>query len=76
MIVRGRWMIRGSPVPATPTMAAATMPTMSWPSAPMLKSPALYAMASESPVKMSGVTYTLVSDRSAQDPKQPRINAA
>ena len=45
----------GDPESAEPATAMAKAPAITWPSAPMLNSPARSPRATESPVKMSGV---------------------
>ena len=59
------------------TAAAAAAPASSWPSPPMLNTPARNAIATESPVRMTGVARTRVPDVMAYpEPIDPRTSAA
>ena len=54
--ISGRWIAVGA-CTVKATAVAASEPTMSWPSAPMLKSPVLAAKAKASPVRMMGMDW-------------------
>ena len=56
----GRWT-------ANPIQPAIIAPPMNWPVAPMLNRPARKARATASPVRMSGVALTTVSDSGIED---------
>lgn len=56
----GKWMILGKSKD-TPTQTAASQPTISCPSTPMLNKPVRKANATAKPVKMYGVVWRIVS---------------
>ena len=54
----GMW-IYGGACTNTPTSMATALPMTYWPSAPMLNMPVLNENATESPVKINGVAYSM-----------------
>ncbi len=69
-----RW---GHAAAAPAQIVAAVAPARNWPSAPMLSTPARKAIATASPVRMSGVARTRVAETMAySEPSDPCQNAA
>jgi len=58
----GTWMIAGMPANEKPTITAAMPPISTWPSAPMLNSPARKPSAMPSPARVSGAAAVSVSE--------------
>ena len=66
----------GSEANCDPAHPAVSAPTRSWPWAPMLNSPVRNAIATEIPVRISGIAETIVSVTSYGVPKAPWRRAA
>src|SRR6266536_1106677 len=65
------WIGQGRPYRPKPAVAAASAPTLNWPSAPMLNSPPRNASATASPARMYGVAQTTVSESESARPSEP-----
>src|SRR6478672_2321407 len=67
----------GKPPSVSATAAPAAAPASSWPSAPMFRTPARKAIATATPVSISGMARTSVAEVNAyHDPNDPRQSAA